>query len=147
MCVGARLNREEVVCSIGALVFRICKNHPVCLLEARREEDGLGAARMASRVPSCRPPAAGADVGPCRAVPQQGPVHPKVTFPAPCHQHRALLQVPAHPETSGRPLGERGSRAPRAGSARPGAPRASVGFIYGVTYVILSIFLTFPEKR
>lgn len=31
--------------------------------------------------------------------------------------------------------------------AVPGAPRVTVHFIYGVTYVILSIFLTFPEKR
>ena len=35
---------------------------------------------------------------------------------------------------------------PRLG-ALPGAPRVTVHFIYGVTYVIVSIFLTFPEKR
>lgn len=42
---------------------------------------------------------------------------------------------------------QRGFCAPQGWELSRVAPRVTVHFIYGVTYVILSIFLTFPEKR
>lgn len=72
------------------------------------------------------------------ASPQRFPVHPKVLA-----QARGRFCAP---QDLGAPPGWFLCPPPTLG-ASPGAPPVTVHFIYGVTYVILSIFLTFPEKR
>lgn len=72
------------------------------------------------------------------ASPQGFPVHPKVLA-----QARGRFCAP---QDLGAPPGWFLCPSPTLG-ASPGAPPVTVHFIYGVTYVILSIFLTFPEKR
>lgn len=71
------------------------------------------------------------------ASPQGVPVHPKVLVPP-----RGRFCAP---QDLGAPPGW--FLCPPALGALPGGPPVTVHFIYGVTYVILSIFLTFPEKR